>query len=133
MFTRAYPLIHRNRKRTGRKPRPTTPTPVALVLIAATYQEATWVRLTFDRPIDIAGLVGSAIVVDDANLSATRWQGTAAATMVTAVTVQIELTEFDPLVGGSGILLDATGGSGIVAVDDGGAWGGVSDVELPFP
>ncbi len=105
----------------------------ALTLVAAVYQEAAWVQLTFDRPIDVAGLIGSAIVVKDANLSATRWQGTAGATMVTAVTVQIELTEFDPLVGGSGILLDATGGSGIVAVDDGGPWGGVTDVELPFP
>ena len=101
--------------------------------MSAEYQESTWVRLTFDRPIDIAGLVGSAIVVDDADLSATRWQGTAAATMVTAVTVQIELAEVETIVGGSGILLDATGGSGIVAVDDGGAWAGVSDVELPFP
>ncbi len=105
----------------------------ALTLVAAVYQEAAWVQLTFDRPIDVVGLIGSAITVDDGDLTATRWEATGpSVTMIDPATVRIELTEFDPF-GGGGILLDATSASGIVAVDDGGAWAGMSDVELPFP
>ncbi len=123
------------RRRPGRKKRPAqfSPPPAALVLVAATYAESTWVQLTFDRPIDVAGLIGSAITVDDGDLTATRWEATGpSVTMIDPATVRIELVEFDPFAG-VGILLDATGGSGIVAVDDGGTWAGVSDVALPFP
>ncbi len=112
---------------------PTPAPPVGLVLVAAVYEEATWVRLTFDRAIDVTGLIGSAITVDDGDLSGVRWQATGpSVTMINPTTVRIELTEFDPFAG-AGIQLDATSANGIGAVDDGGMWGGVTDVELPFP
>ena len=34
---------------------------------------------------------------------------------------------------GSGVTLSAGAGNGIIAQDDGGAWPGVADVELPWP
>ena len=106
--------------------------PAALVLVAATYAESTWVRLTFDRPIDIGGFVGAAIVVNDGDLSATRWQGIAPATLIGPASVEIQLAEIEPI-GAGDVRLTASAGNGIVAVDDGGTWGGVSALSLPFP
>jgi hypothetical protein len=41
--------------------------------------------------------------------------------------------EFVEDIGGAGVVLTAGAGNGIVAVGDGAAWAGASDVELPFP
>ncbi len=112
---------------------PTPAPPVGLVLVAAAYQESTWVRLTFDRPIDISSFNGSAISVDDGPLSGTLWVGLElSATLIGPATVQIELEPYDPS-SSAQTLLNAAAGTGIVAVGDAAAWAGVSDVELPFP
>ncbi len=130
MFTRAYPLIHRNRKRTAARPRKVAP--AALTLIAATYQDSTAIVLTFDRAIDISGLVGNQIVVDDGAITGVRWEANGAATLVNPATVEIGLVDFASAAGPTTVL-NAGPGNGIVATDDGGTWGGVTDVELPFP
>jgi hypothetical protein len=88
------------------------------------------VWLTFDRPVDIAGIVPSAIVVNDAITAGGRYAGYAAALSAPA-TVEVSL-EFVEAISGTEIRLDAGPGTGIVAADDGAAWAG-ADVVLPFP
>ncbi len=110
-----------------------TPTPpqVALMLVAAEYEDSAWVRLTFDRPINIGSLNGSAITVDDGAISGTLWQGLSG--MLTGpATVQIELEPYDPS-GSADTLLNAGANTGIVADDDGGTWAGATNLLLPFP
>ena len=126
------PLIpFRRRRRRAAAAAPPAP-PAALVLVSAIYDAGAAVTLTFDRPIDIAGLDGSVIIVEDGVHSEFRYAGTAGATLRSPPTVQIELAGVEEFVG-PGIQLDAGAANGIVAVDDGGAWGGASDVELPWP
>jgi hypothetical protein len=88
------------------------------------------VWLTFDRPVDIAGIVPSAVVVNDAITAGGKYAGYAAA-LTSATVVEVSL-EFVEAISGTDIRLDAGPGTGIVAADDGGAWAG-ADVELPFP
>src|SRR4051812_31287482 len=108
----------------------TTPA-VALTLVAAQYhEEEQWVRLTFDRAIDISALNPAQVVVDDDDFTGNRLAGVAGATMISATTVQIPL---DPIgsASESNVHLIATATNGIVASDDGGTWAGESDLRLP--
>ena len=113
---------------------PTPPPVQALTLVAATYDPdiGPTLRLTFDCAIDIDALDGQQIVVDDnANLNL-KFDAVGVATLESPTRVAITLEEID--VGtGEGITLDATTDSGIVAVDDGGTWDGVTELALPFP
>ena len=129
------PTPFRNRRgRPLRRPPAAAPPvpPVALVLVSAIYDAGAAVTLTFDRAIDIAGLDGSVIIVEDGVHSQFRYAGTWGATLLSPVTVQIELAGVEEFVGPD-IRLDAGITNGIVAVDDGGTWAGASDLELPFP
>ena len=123
----------RYRKRhdaTVRVPRPAPP-PAPLTLVSAEYEEAVWVRLTFDRAIDLAGLVGSQIVIDDV-AAGFMYAATGAVTPVGATGVQVAVVEVGPSAS-TPTTLTAGPGNGIVAADDGGAWAGVTGLELPFP
>ena len=126
-----YPRRRHRRGRARAAQAPPAP-PAQLTLVSAVYDAGAAVTLTFDRPIDIAGLDGSVVIVEDGVHSQFRYNGTAGATLLSPVTVQIELAGVEEFVG-PGIRLDAGSGNGIVAVDDGGTWGGASDLELPFP
>ena len=105
---------------------------MALSLVAATYEEVVSVSLTFDRAIDIAALDGGQITVDDGAVAGILYAATGVATLTDPQTVRIELVEIG-LSSGPGTRLTASAASGIAAVDDGGTWGGVADLELPFP
>lgn len=105
--------------------------PVALTLVAASYSTAAWVRLSFDRDINIAAIHVGAIIVSDANTGQT-YVGSGVATRIATQTVQVPLAILTTSTG-SGIKLTASGATGIVAVNDGGTWGGVSQLVLPFP
>ena len=104
------------------------------MLVAATYAagDPSTLTLVFDRAIDIAGLDGSLILVRDGVTTEILWDATGGAVLAGPATVQITLT---PLESDSapGLVMNAGPGSGIVAVDDGGAWGGASELGLPFP
>jgi hypothetical protein len=89
------------------------------------------VELTFDRAIDIASINPSAIQVNDDEITGNLFAGTSGATLANASTVHLPLTVIGVSEGGR-VLLSATDASGIEAMDDGGTWAGVSDLELPF-
>src|SRR4051812_30058406 len=109
------------------------PPPVALALVSAQYhEEQEWVRLGFDRAIDIAALDPTQVVVDDDDFTGNRLAGVAGATLVNPTTVQVPLDRISSA-SESNVHLIASATSGIVAVNDGGTWAGASDVALPFP
>ena len=127
---------HRFRERHGqsgrRKQTPPTP-PVALVLVSATYDtDDLSVVLTFDRAVDAAGLDAAAITVDDGVYAAGFFVGSGPATVVNPTTIKVFLEEVGPPTVPD-VELSATAATGIVAVDDGGTWGGVTALVLPFP
>ena len=102
-----------------------------LVLTAAVYEPGTWIELSFDRPIDIGAIDGSAITIDDGDM-AIRFIGVPGAVLTAPATVRIEVTGFDDWFI-PGVTMTATGGNGIVAAGDSAAWSGVTDLPLPFP
>ena len=118
------------RKRRGRAKRDVASPP--LTLVAAYYNEALWIQLTFDRAIDIAAIDPSQITVDDGQVSGLLFVGFSPATPVSPATVEIPLQKIASA-SGPNTLLSAGAGNGIVAADDGETWPGVSDVVLPFP
>ena len=101
------------------------------MLVAADYEESTWLWLSFDRPLDIAGLVGSAIQVNDPS-NGTLFAATGPATLNEPTVLQLGLVVVTDSSTGD-LSVTATGASGIVAVDDGGTWAGVTNLLLPFP
>ncbi len=123
----------RKRRKPAEKKRPAPAPAATLTLVEAAYDEvAQTIRLTFDRAIDIAGLDGTQIVVDDGAITGTRYEAVGTATLDGPAAVVIGLLELGPSED-PGTLLSAGAGTGIVAVDDGGTWSGVTDVALPFP
>jgi hypothetical protein len=117
------------------KPRAETqaPPPAALTLVAAAYDnDSVTLTLTFDRAIDIAGIVGGDVIVNDADITGNLYEATGPATLTSPTTVRIELNGVGEATG-TGVRLSAGSANGIVAEDDGGTWAGVADVELPFP
>jgi len=125
------PLIpfRRRRKAGGAVQAP----PAALTLVSATYDiETESVILSFDRAVDVAGFDPAAITVQDGVYAAGLFVGSGPATVVNPTTIQVFLEQIgSPTV--SDVELWATAGTGIVAVDDGGTWAGVTAVVLPFP
>ena len=115
-------------------PPPVAPPPVALVLVEAVYpfQTLEVLRLRFDRAINIAELDGTQIIVNDGFIEGQLCEATGPATLLDARTLRVGVVAIPgPIM--PNLLLTATGASGIVAVDDGGAWAGVTNLQLPFP
>jgi hypothetical protein len=126
------PIRRDRRKRRALASSEPVPPGQELILESAVFDSDTvTVTLTFDRAIDIAGLVGGDIIVNDADITGNLYEATGAATVLSPATVRIELNGVGESTG-TGVRLSAGAGNGIVAVDDGAMWGGVSDLELPF-
>ena len=121
----------RRRRRAGVSSQP--PPAVALTLVEASFDEnAPAVRLIFDRAIDIASLDGAQIVVDAGNVTGSRYEATGAASLDGTDAVVIGLVVLGASITFS-TLLTAGATTGIVAIDDGGTWAGVTDLGLPYP
>jgi hypothetical protein len=134
MLINTPPPFRKSRRLAKRKPPSAPPTPVALTLVSAEFIaiDGTFLRMTFDRAIDIAAMDGSAVVVDDTVNLGQRFVATGAATLESPTTVHVVLVE-DGDATGTGTTLTAAADNGIVAVDDGGTWAGVTDLVLPYP
>ena len=126
------PFITAKRRVNRKRRSDVSSAPAALVLVSGVYISAASVRLTFDRAIDIDGLNSAVFVVNDNDDVGEKFEGSGAGTLLSATTVEITIT---PAGGpsGSGITLTASAANGIVAVDDGGAWAGVTDFALSVP
>ena len=107
--------------------------PVALTLVSASYDiETESVILAFDRAVDAAAYDPAQITLDDGVYAGGLFVGSGPATVVNPTTIQVFLEQ----VGGptvSDVELSATALTGIVATDDGGTWGGVTGLVLPYP
>lgn len=117
-----------------RKPRakPTATPPAPLVLVSASFDpDGPEVYLTFDRAIDISGLVVAQFAVADGPDGHTLI-GAFTPLLVAPNEVQV-LMQITGAASGDGVLLTASAANGIVAVDDGGTWAGVSDLAMPWP
>ena len=117
----------------GRRRRPSQRAATGPVLLAASYNAGDVVlTLTFDRAIDISGILVDQIVVFDGNLSI-EMGGTAGdlsqPTPESMAMVMIENAPYE----GEGVRLSVSATNGIVAVEGGGAWLGVTELVLPFP
>ena len=133
MLIPTTPLIYRKRPARAGRPRQFGPPPAALTLVEASFDEGgQTVRLSFDRAIDIDGLVGAQITVDAGNVTGTIYEALGPATLDGPSAVVIGLLEIGPSESPD-TLLSAGAGNGIVAIDDGGAWAGVSELVLPYP
>jgi hypothetical protein len=132
MLTPTVPLFRKRSRPAKRKAAPAPP-PVALTLVSAVYDHSTVVlTLQFDRAIDIAGLVGTAIVVNDGFYAQISLNAVGAASLIGPATLQVHMIFVGPYIPIEE-KMTATAMSGIVAVDDGGTWDGVTNLTLPFP
>jgi hypothetical protein len=89
-----------------------------------------WIRLTFDRAVEISGINVAAFYVNDDD-SDEAYTGSGAATLVDPQTVQIPMAIVHGATG-PGTQLTVGDDSGIVASDDGGTWAGANVLPLPF-
>ena len=81
------PFIGRRKRR--RIPQAAPPAP--LELVAATYETALWVDLTFSRAVNVSGIVGSAIVIYDGELASLVYTGTGTVSQPSPTTVRVGL------------------------------------------
>ena len=127
-------LIFQPRKPPHRRPHaaaPKTP-PQTLTLISASYDENEAVlTLAFDRAVDASPLVAAQVTVYDGSINMDAYAGIGAASILSPTTIQITLTITGPA-SEAPVTLTASALTGIVAVDDGGTWAGVSELGLPF-
>jgi hypothetical protein len=100
--------------------------------VAASYDPVELLVLSFNQAIDASGIVGSAIQLDDPVYAANLWAATGEIEMIDPATVRLTLIGIDDSTGTVDVL-NASAGNGIVAVDGGDEWSGVSDLVLPFP
>jgi hypothetical protein len=102
------------------------------MLVSANYDETVPIlSLVFDREIDASGFVASQVVVHDGSINMGVYGGVGPAIIEAPSRFSVALTRLAdaPL---APTTLSATALTGLVAVDDGGTWAGVSDVGLPF-
>jgi hypothetical protein len=102
------------------------------VLVAAVFDGGSLaLTLTFDRAVDIAGIDAAQLAVQDEADTGLAYGGASAVMGGDATVVVVTL-----IVTGAGegpTVMNASAATGIVAVDDGGVWGGVTNLALPFP
>ena len=108
--------IYRPRHRPARGARKAVPPVGPLTLVAASYEPGAYVELTFDRAIDIAGIVPSTVLLSDGDVMGFFYEGSDEAF----------------LMGPTVLRMTVGAGNGVVASGDGAAWAGVMDLELPF-
>jgi len=106
--------------------------PAQLVLVSAYYDDMDIrLQLGFDRKIDMSAFDGSGIFVRDGTFHGMMYVATGAWEVLSDTTIKVSLDPVEEFVG-EDVELTAGSDSGIVAVDDGGTWLGVSGVVLPL-
>lgn len=116
------------RQRRGRVKQQQAP----VVLTGATYNSSgMFIMLQFDRAINTAALNGAQIRVDDQPQG--HWYlATGGLLVLSPSSIRLFLVG-GGTTSGPADLLSASAGNGIVAVNDGGLWAGVTNLAMPFP
>src|SRR5688572_14932621 len=129
------PLTFPRRRRHRPKTRTTevSPPPVTgPVLVSASWDVGTLLlTLTFDRAVNATGLQPDTVVVFDGS-AVTEYRNNGDVGQPTPESAEILVAEFGEFTG-SGVAMTATEPTGIVAIDGGTQWGGVTNLALPFP
>ena len=118
----------------ARRARKTTPPAPkqTLVLVSASYDDTIpMVFLTFDRAVDASVFVVGAVSVNDGSIAPGLYVGAGVPGIESPTVISVVLERLGDTPAGP-VTLSATALTGIVAVDDGGTWAGVSDVGLPY-
>src|SRR5688572_10327382 len=111
------------------------PGPAALTLLEAEFTyvgPGATLRLAFDRAIDLSAFDPSQITVQDPLGTGFAFAGTGVVDTPDPQTVVVEMGQTVEAPGSSEVM-SATGATGIVAIDDGAAWAGVTNLGLPYP
>jgi hypothetical protein len=88
--------------------------------------------LVFDRAIDASGFVAGQVIVADGSFLDVRYGGVGPATVEGPARISVALEYLAPAPPAPAVTLTASALTGLVAVDDGGTWAGVNELELPF-
>jgi hypothetical protein len=124
------PIKYQKRNVPLKKKQPAAPK--ALTLVSATYDPTgPRVTLTFDRAVDASGMDVGQVRVFDGATTFRNYVGQGVQTAETPQSVRVSLQELGAT-GAGNVTLTVLEENGIVAVDDGGTWSGVSDLSLPF-
>ena len=129
------PTTRQYRKRRGRVAKSAKIAPPALTLIEAEFTyvgPGATLRLEFDRAIDLDGFNPPAITVQDPSGTGWAYVGTGVVDTPNPQTVVVEMGQTGSAEGTLDVVT-ATGATGIVAVDDGAPWAGVTGLGLPYP
>ena len=112
--------------------RPQKRKPAGLRLVAAAYDFALHrIDLTFDRPVNVADMDVTQIVIDDSD-SGNRYKGSGTPTLTAPATVRVNTTLVGP-VSVPNTFLTAGPDSGLTGAGDRGTWAGVTEQQVPFP
>ncbi len=132
MLTIPPPIFRRHHKAKGASvdsPAPPPPPPVGPpILLSGLYSDSEWVRLTFDRAVNIDAIEAYYFDVFDPH-NGILFEGNSGATLIAPETVEIILEIIAPW-SGSQTLLNAAAGNGIVSAIDASPWAGVSGFVL---
>ena len=128
------PTTPQYRRRRGRARGTQTNAPPALVLQAAEMInfEPPVLRVRFDRAIDVTGIDVGQITVNYPSGPGFEYVGEEVINAPDPATFDLAMTESGSATGSQDVL-NATAATGIVAVDYGGTWPGVTNLILPFP
>jgi hypothetical protein len=116
------------------KPRVPAPAPLlqTLRLVSAVYDDTVpMVFLTFDRPVNALAMVVGAVTVNDGTFNNGVYGGIGGPGIESPTVISVVLERIGDTPAGPATL-SASALSGIVAVDDGGTWAGVSGLGLPY-
>lgn len=117
----------------GRRRKPAVmPVTTGLTLVSATWDAGSGMLvLTFDRAIDVSGMVPYQISVFDGP-GGVEWGATPSVTQISPEMIEIVMIDLYAFTG-EGVVMTATDATGIVAVEGGAAWAGAADLGLPYP
>jgi hypothetical protein len=132
MLLPATPQFRRKRGGPRKASASAPPGPTPLLLVSASYDSAELLlTLVFDRAVNPVGYIQEAFTVYDA-MENMQWYMPNGMEQPSPTSVRFSLVAMEPI-GGGFIRMDAWTENGIVAVDDGQPWPGVTNLPLPFP
>jgi hypothetical protein len=120
----------KRRKRKSQVALPAPPDPNAPVLVSAEFVLGFAIDFSFDRALNVTGIVPAAFILDD-QIGGNRWRGTDASNIFFG-NFRMSMEIIGPAQG-AGVRLTVSAGNGVLSQADGTPWPGVTNLELPYP